>query len=421
MDLFNRTIYIPQMSYVGARIMSAAFNSIGVEAYPSPDSDARTIEIGSKYTSGDECYPEIVTLGNFLKVTESENFDPKKTAFLLPTSYGPCRYGQYRPLLKKILRDIGLEEVAIVSPNSYDGYDGFGKQATELKRTAWRAILVSDILRKLQLKTRPYELEKGMTDEVFDQSLDDICQILAEQKISHKTRSKKLVSCLIQIRDRFRTIPANYVKKKPLIGAVGEIYCRLNDFSNDFLIQKIEEQGGEVWLSDVAEWVWYVNDEQALRIIRKGKRFSTEMLIAKIKFLIQKKDEHTFYKLFKKDFMGYEEAKNIRETMNNSEPYLPQRGALGEMVSSVGKAIHLYKKGADGVIDISPFTCMNGIVCEAVFPQVSHDHDNIPIRTFYFDGTQANIEQDVGIFMEMAHNYMRKKQIQRVYPEYFSN
>lgn len=419
MNALNRTVYIPQMSYVAARAMSAAFMSIGIEAQPSPDSDERTIELGSRYTSGDECYPEIVTLGNFLKVTESEKFDPKKTAFLLPTSHGPCRYGQYRPLLKKILHDLNLKDVAIVSPNSYDGYDGFAEHATELMRTAWRAAVVSDILRKLQLKTRPYELEKGMTDEVFHQSLDDICQILAEQQIPHKIKLKKLVLCLMKIRDRFRSIPANYAKNKPLIGVVGEIYCRLNDFSNDFLIQKIEEQGGEVWLSDVGEWVWYVNDEQALRIIRKGKRFSTEMLTAKIKFLIQKKDEHALYQPFQSDFSGYEEARTIREIMNNSEPYLPQRGALGEMVSSIGKAVHLYRKGADGVIDISPFTCMNGIVCEAVFPQVSQDHDNIPIRTFYFDGTQTNIEQDVSIFMEMARNYMRKKRIERVYPEYF--
>ena len=32
------------------------------------------------------------------------------------------------------------------------------------------------------------------------------------------------------------------------------------------------------------------------------------------------------------------------------------------MTLSVGKAIYLYNKGADGIIDISPFTCMNGIV-----------------------------------------------------------
>ena len=45
--------------------------------------------------------------------------------------------------------------------------------------------------------------------------------------------------------------------------------------------------------------------------------------------------------------------------------HLPATGALGEMTLSVGKAVYLYEKGADGVIDISPFTCMNGITSEA--------------------------------------------------------
>ena len=75
------------------------------------------------------------------------------------------------------------------------------------------------------------------------------------------------------------------------------------------------------------------------------------------------------------------------------------------MVLSSGKAIYLYHKGADGIIDISPFTCMNGIVTEAVYPVVQRDHDNIPIRTFYFDGTQGDLERDVGIFLELARTY----------------
>ncbi len=49
-------------------------------------------------------------------------------------------------------------------------------------------------------------------------------------------------------------------------------------------------------------------------------------------------------------------------------------------------------------MDISPFTCMNGITCEAVYPRVSAEHDNIPIKNFYFDGTQKDLDTAVGIF-----------------------
>lgn len=415
----NLTLYIPRMSYSGAYLMAAAFQSIGIDARPSPPSDARTLELGAKYISGDECLPEKVTLGNFLKIVEDDNFDPEHTAFLLPTAGGPCRFGQYRPLFAKILRDKGYPDVEILSPTSSNGYEGFRNQARHLIRTAWHAIVAGDILRKMHLKVRPYELEKGSTNELFHQSLDEIAAVLAETGISAKKRLTKIKEALIRAIDRYHKIPAKFSKDKPLIGIVGEIYCRLNEFSNSYLVDKIEEHGGEVWLSDVSEWLWYTNDEQRLQFIRSGKRYSMDMLKAKIKFSIQKGDEHFLLEPFKQEFKGYEEPHNIQQILKLSRPYLPQEGALGEMVLNVGKSIYLHHKGADGIIDISPFSCMNGIVCEAVYPQVSRDYDNFPIRTFYFDGTQNDLDRDIGIFMELARNYQKKKKVNRNYPYYF--
>jgi len=110
----------------------------------------------------------------------------------------------------------------------------------------------------------------------------------------------------------------------------------------------------------------------------------------------------------------------VHDVLEYSWPYLPYTGSLGEMVLSMGKAVYLYHKGADGIIDISPFTCMNGIVTEAIYPVVQRDCDGIPIRTFYFDGTQSDLERDVGIFIELAKTYQRRKKIQRRYPAVFA-
>jgi predicted nucleotide-binding protein (sugar kinase/HSP70/actin superfamily) len=86
----------------------------------------------------------------------------------------------------------------------------------------------------------------------------------------------------------------------------------------------------------------------------------------------------------------------------------------------VGKAAYLAKHGADGIIDISPFTCMNGIVTEAVYPKLSKAYGGIPIRNFYFDGTQADLDRDLGIYMELARSYREKKPYQRQFPAYFA-
>ena len=92
--------------------------------------------------------------------------------------------------------------------------------------------MASDILRKLLLRTRPYELTLGDADEVYEQSLNDLCQVLEIDSISHRRRLRMSRDCLTKALSRFRDVPADYSQPRPLIGIVGEIFCRLNRFSN---------------------------------------------------------------------------------------------------------------------------------------------------------------------------------------------
>jgi len=412
-SLKGRTLYIPQMNYAGSRALAAVFRSVGIDATVSPDSDPQTLELGGKYTSGDECYPEKVTLGDFLKLTEMEDFKPEETALFMATANGPCRFGQYSIYIQKVMRDLGYDDVMIFAPSSSNGYGAEGENATSLERTAWWAIVSSDILQKMLLKTRPYEINEGDTDEVFKKGVDKLCHAIEQQGATGKERMARIMEVLTTAREQFHQIPINYNPEFPLIGIVGEIFCRLNNFSNDNLIRRIEKFGAETWLSDITEWVWYTKVEHIRRLREARKRFSKDMLIAKIKNSFQKSDEHKLLKPFEEDFRGYEEPE-VSELLDYNEPYLPcPPGAGGEMVLNIGRAIYLYEKGADGVVDISPFTCMNGIVSEALYPRVSRDHEGIPIRTFYFDGTQLDLDRDIGIFIELARNYKRKKSKKR--------
>ncbi len=412
-SLKGRKLWIPQMSHGGSIAFAAAFRSVGIEAEICPDSDARTLDLGGRYTSGEECLPARVTLGNFLKVIERPDFVPEKTAFFMPTADGPCRFGQYAPYIRKVLRDIGLAEVLVFSPSSRDGYQEMGEQKNELMRNALQGLIASDALRKMLHKTRPYELRKGDTDAVHRRAIQSIEKVIEREGVPQEQRTRELVAALTQARDEFRAVPADRSRPRPLIGAVGEIFCRLTSFTNDYLIRKIEEFGGECMLAHIVEWIWYTNVEHQKRLRDSGRTFSKAMLAAKIKDYIQHKDEHRLYQVFEEDFRGYEEP-SVQQIFRYAAPYLPRDGALGEMVLSVGKAVHHYHQGCDGIVDISPFTCMNGIVTEAIYPRVSADHDGIPIRNFFFDGTATDLDRDVGIFMELARTYQaRKKTVRR--------
>jgi predicted nucleotide-binding protein (sugar kinase/HSP70/actin superfamily) len=415
--LEGRTLYLPQMPYGGSYLFAAAIRSIGLDAQVTTDSDDRTLELGGRVTSGDECYPQKIVMGDFLRMIE--DLGRENVAFLMPTANGPCRFGQYMHLIRNKFDELGYEDVPIITITSNDGYSSIGQYSMDLVRTAWRAVLCQDILMKALLKTRPYEREQGSTDELYLESLEDAGRAVSAVGVSHKERLAGIVAAMTRARDRFRALPAEYDPARPLVGVVGEIFCRHNTFSNFDLVRLVEEQGGECWLAGIGEWVWYVDDEQRRRLADEGRKYSKENAVRYVKTRIQLSDEHAIFGPWHEDFVGYEEAHSVRDVLAMSEPYLPYSGALGEMVLSTGTSIYLYEKGADGIIDISPFSCMNGIVTQAIYPVVQRDLDGLPIRVFYFDGTQADLERDVGIFIELARTYQRRKKKARRYPAYF--
>jgi predicted nucleotide-binding protein (sugar kinase/HSP70/actin superfamily) len=396
------------MAYGSGRAFAAAFHALGLDADITPPSDHRTRELGARYTSGDECYPAKVTIGDFMKVLESPGVDPAKIAFFMPTADGPCRFGQYAHYLRGILDSNGFPHTAVLSPTSEDGYADFGELARPFVRTGWRALVAADILQKMLLKTRPHEIQKGSTEAAYEECLADLCATIERAPLTPPAQLKAMRESMVRCRDRLRQVAVRREPNTPLIGIVGEIFCRLNAFSNEDLVRRLEEYEAEAWISDLTEWVWYTIAEQFRKFKLQGKQISLDALGAWIRKRVQKRDEHVLLEPFREDFQGYEEP-DVNEVLEAARPYLPADGALGEMVLNVGKAICLARRGADGIIDISPFTCMNGIVCEAIYPRISRDLGGIPIRNFYFDGTQNDLDRDLGVYLELAHSYQRRK------------
>src|SRR5660398_35711 len=367
-DLANRTLYLPRMPFSGSYLLAAAMRSIGLDCRVTPESDSRTMNLGSKYTSGDECYPQKVVMGDFMKILEDEKVDPKKVALMIPTANGPCRFGQYAPLQRRVLDENGYKDVVILSLTSADGYSGIGEHAQELIRTGWRSVVLTDILMKLLLMTRPYEREKGQTDRTHQESLETLGEVISRPGVRHKERMEDLKTALRRIKESFLSIPIRN-EDRPLIGVVGESFRRYSE---------------------------------------ENRRFSRDWLKTMLTKQVQLRDEHALVEDFHDLFAGREEP-HVPQLLELANPYLPSYGSMGEMVLSTGGAIYLHKKGADGIMDISPFTCMNGIITEAVYPKVSREHNNIPVRVFYFDGTQSDLDRDVGIFLELAKTYRRRK------------
>ncbi len=407
--LQGRRMLVPRMSTVGAEALSAALRSFGIDAVVPPRAGEKSMAMTGRFITGEECLPQRVTLADFFEAMSEPGFDRDHAAYFMPTSAGPCRFGQYANLMRKILKELGHENALVFSPTSTDQYEGIAGNITRFKRTAWRAVVASDALRKMTYLHRPYEAEPGAMDRIADDALKSLCAILENPDLRLGRQLRMLSGIFEETRDRMAsTALKEKLGTRPLIGIVGEIFIRFNSESNQHLVRRIEAQGGEAWIADVSEWVWYTNTERERRLREAGRSFSPGMAAASIRRWVQKHDEEGILAPLSGTFRGREEE-SVEKLLEYSRPYLPHEKAMGEMTLNTGKVIAFQKAACDGVIDASPFTCMNGIVTEAVYPHVSRDFGGMPVRIFYFDGVPIDLDSGLEIFMELARGYRRKQ------------
>jgi predicted nucleotide-binding protein (sugar kinase/HSP70/actin superfamily) len=400
------------MAYGSARAFAAGFRALGVDARLTPASNERTAELAASHMSGDECFPAKVTVGDFLRVLKAGTIDPGRVVLFMPTADGPCRFGQYAPYLRGLLDANGYASTTVLSPSSRNAYGGLGKLSGPFVRTSWRMLVAADILQKLLLQHRPYEVTAGSVDRVYEECLDDLCATVESTSIRPASQLRALHDALVRCRNRFAALPTVPDDTRPLIGVVGEIFCRLNTYSNQDAVRRLEQAGAEVWLAGITEWVWYTLAEQYRKLRLRRRMVSMEGLGTWVRDRFQHHDERTLLEPFRAAFRGYEEP-SIPDVVRASHPYLPVDGALGEMVLNVGRAIRLAAAGVDGIVDLSVFTCMNGIVCQAIYPRVSRDLGGLPIRSLYFDGTPLDLEGELDLFLDLALNHRRHKQVSR--------
>jgi predicted nucleotide-binding protein (sugar kinase/HSP70/actin superfamily) len=403
-ELYGKTVYLPAMDQAAATLLTAAFHWLGVDARVTPPSDARTLELAARVLGGDECYPAKITMGDVLKITEQPGFDPGRCVILMASSDGPCRLGQYGIYLRKVLQQRGLGGVEILSPTDRNGYAAFGTISGPFIRTAWRIIVASDILRKLLLRTRPYETEPGSSDKAFEASILMLESAIENSCTRPSCQLRSFREALLRIREMFNGIPVNRKMPRPRVAVMGELFCRLNTFSNENVVRKLEELGAEVLLSGMAEWIHYINFDETFRLKLNGQMWTLAMLGSKVRQHFQRADQDFLLEPFQLEF-GDQPHAEMEDLLEMGKEYLPYYAVAGEMVISMGAAVHLSRSRVDGIVDVSPFTCMNGIVSEAIYPRIGRECGEIPIRSLYFDGTQKGLKRELGVFMELVRAY----------------
>ncbi|AEE90576.1 conserved protein of unknown function [Tepidanaerobacter acetatoxydans Re1] len=324
-----RKVSFPYMgtSYIPfERLLTAFGNEVVVPPRPTEE----TISYGTKYAPEFACYPFKIVLGTYIQVLEVG-----ADTLVSSGGVGPCRAGLYTTLQEKILKDLGyeFEMITLEPPGRHlrDLIDNIKKLINDrlslkdyisIGRFAWKQLVLLDKVERLSHKMRPLEVKRGDTTQTYKKCVELIAGAKKYSDLREIEREVELLYDAIEKKD--------YDPIK--IGIVGEIYVLLEPSSN----LEIEEMLGE------------------LGVYVERSMFLSEYTIS-----------NAVMDLF--HIAGDRDAKKM------AAPYFKEMcGGHGR--ESVGNSVLFAKRGFDGIIQLSPFTCIPEIVAKSILPKVCKEH-----------------------------------------------
>jgi predicted CoA-substrate-specific enzyme activase len=385
----NKVIMIPRMC-AGAIALGSAMQAFGVNAIVLPEQDERNILYSNKVTSGKECLPYRVTLGDFMKFfyeNDKYGIDPKDVEGFLASAFGPCRFGKYAVEEIRILRELGFD-FPIRTTVSNNGYHDLHLGAG-FERLAWKGIVAVDYLEKLLWRTRPYEKSEGVAEEQFNEYLFRIADCVRKKE--------PLDDILKDATSKFRPLIDRDRPRRPLVGINGEIFLRSNKFSNSNLAKECEKAGLEVVISPIGEWLKYITHRNIEDGVRD--RDLKRIMAGYIRRYLLNHDEHSVIVNFEALLDTREPT--TKELLNKSKGYLsPKCGS--EAVLSIGAGVEwLEDPRFDGVISVMPHGCMPGGIVAAISEKLSAKYGKPWISLTYDGFLESNNQVKINNFAEI--------------------
>ena len=351
---------------------AAALRKVGIEPYIPPYTSKKTLSYGTKYSPEAVCLPYKLILGNFIEAIEGG-----VDYVAMITSPGICRLGEYGTNIQETLSDLGYH-ANYIELSLYDGIKGLfdflkrltGKNDPILFSRAivliTRIIFLLDDLDTALSYYRAREVVFGEAEKHYKKAL---------RLISNVSNTRMLNSCRKRVFKEMAKTEIDPNREVLYVDLTGEIFLVCDKFSN----QNIERELGKMGV-------------QTRRSLTVGS-FLKDAIIPKI---FRKNDEET----------------HLERAERMAKPYL-MRDIGGDALECVSDVAYADKKGKDGIIHISPFTCMPEIMSQNIFPKMREEHD-IPILSLVMDEQtgKAGYITRLEAFVDLMRRKKRKLQQQ---------
>jgi len=346
------TILAPQMAPIHFSLLEPALRRHNLNIEILEEASAEDIEVGLKFVNNDACYPTIIVVGQLMNALLSGKYDVNKTAFVITQTGGGCRATNYVAFLRKALNDAQLGHVPViaVSATGIERHSGITFTLPMLHH-AIQAVVLGDLLMTLLLRVRPYEIEAGSADALYQKWLD-ICKDF----ISGKSKEYSYNKIIEQVISEFDQFPMQDVPRKPRVGVVGEILVKFQPDANNNVVRVIEDEDCEAVVPGLLDFFLYCALNPTFKHQELGESLGASIAgetIIKILELYRNRIKKRLAETGK-----FPVPQDIHVLADYAQEVLSLGNSTGEGWFLTAEMIDLIYSGAPNIIMCQPFACL---------------------------------------------------------------
>jgi predicted CoA-substrate-specific enzyme activase len=400
----KHTIIAPQMAPMHFEFYMSGFHFLGYNVVLLPDVDRKGIDTGLKYVNNDACYPSILVTGQIIAALQSGDYDLENTSVFITQTGGGCRASNYIGFIRKALSDANIHTVRVLSINALGIEKHPGLELNlEFMRVAMMATVFGDLFMRMTQRVRPYELNEGETEEVFQYYKKKAIEVLKNGSL---LQYRKLIKQSVKAFDAIPRVD----KVIPRVGIVGEILIKYHPTGNNQLVKVLEKEGVEVCVPDLLDFFLYT---------AYNAKFKFTHLNGSRKQWIGNKIAIEIIEFFRRPMKKALKQSNFFKAPTRIEvkAKLAQRlislgNQTGEGWFLTGEMVELVEHGIDNIVCVQPFACLpNHVVGKSMIKPIKAVYPYANIAAIDYDPGASEVNQlnRLKLMLSVAFSNLEKK------------
>ncbi len=351
-------LLFPSMGRLNSEAMSAVFRGLGIRSTCLPPADRRALETGKGHSLCKECLPLQLVTGGLLNYLEGRERRDELLLYVMPTTSGPCRFGQYAPFIEGVVEKLRFDDVALFSLSGENSYSDF--HGSSFTKKAWTAVVLADVMHDVYSMLLACAARRPPALETFRAEWSRMLGVL-ERGCDPRELEETLngaVEALGRIELRRRP------EDTPLVLLTGEIFVRHDDLSRQRLVERLADEGFAVKVSSAMEWIYYTDWCYANRMTADDISFRQRLRLMVRQAVMRRRERLVKKAMTPSGLLPYR-LEDVGSLIGGVR-HLVSPQLVGEAILTVGAALTEVPEHYCGAIAIGPFGCMPNRIAEAI-------------------------------------------------------